>query len=474
MLGLFGSLNMGRRSLQAQQQSLEVVGHNLANASNPAYARQRARVETSTTLPSNIGIQGTGVNVTMIEQIRSSLIDRQVATEVSTAAYWENRQSTLTSMEGALGQEIDRHASGAEGAAAALGIGGQQGIAEGIQKFFAALQSVSTDPTSMAERQILLQQSAALAEKFNNTSDRLVSLNTGVNDALSDHVSQANTLLGSIARLNDQITTAEVVTTGKANDLRDLRQQKVEELSELLRAETTESATGAIDVSVGGVLLVSANSQFETLTTHDPGDGQLVLRASGGTVITTPGGNIQGDIDTRDGTLATLRRDIDTLASELISQVNSIHSTGYGLSGGTGQDFFTGTGAGDIGVNTVLTNNPGSIQASAENGAIGNNEIVLRLSQLADAPQSALSNQTFSESFSRTVSGLGQELANANAQVSDNAAVKSMLLRQRDSLSGVSVDEEMTDLVKFQRAYQASAKFINTIDEMLQTILSLK
>src|SRR4030095_14812437 len=140
-----------------------------------------------------------------------------------------------------------------------------------------------------------------------------------------------------------------------------------------------------------------------------------------------------------------------------------------GLSGGTGENFFTGTNASDIAVNNVLVNDPGAIQAGGVAGAVGDNTVAVALAQLADQSLPALGNQTLLENYGQSVAQLGQALNGTNTQLTNQQIVERMLLRQRDSISGVSLDEEMTDLIKFQRAFEASAKLIVTIDEMLET-----
>jgi flagellar hook-associated protein 1 FlgK len=117
---------------------------------------------------------------------------------------------------------------------------------------------------------------------------------------------------------------------------------------------------------------------------------------------------------------------------------------------------------------------PTLLQASGVSGTVGNNEVALALAQLAEKKHTGLTNQTFSEFYGQAVSGLGQALASTNTALSDQDAVEGMLLRQRDAVSGVSLDEEMTDLVKFQRAFEASAKLIATIDDMLSTVVNMK
>jgi flagellar hook-associated protein 1 FlgK len=183
---------------------------------------------------------------------------------------------------------------------------------------------------------------------------------------------------------------------------------------------------------------------------------------------------MQGTIDARDTELLSIQTDLDTLAGTLISEVNTVHSAGFGLSGTTGEDFFTGTDASDIAMNGTLAGNPSMIQASGVSGAVGDNSVIVQMAQLADKQHGALINQTFLESYGQTVVAMGQALNGTNTQLANQQIVESMLLRQRDSVSGVSLDEEMTDLIKFQRGFEASAKLITTIDEMLEIVMNLK
>jgi flagellar hook-associated protein 1 len=199
-----------------------------------------------------------------------------------------------------------------------------------------------------------------------------------------------------------------------------------------------------------------------------------VRTQSGAAPLTLTGGSIQGSIGARDGEVKTLRDSLNTLAAGLITTVNSVHAAGYNLNGAAGNNFFTGTNAGDINVNGLLLNNPALVQASGNTTAVGDNTTMLALSQLANQPQAGLSNQTFSQSYGQTVATLGQALSSVNYQQADQQVVQNLLQKQRDSYSGVSLDEEMTNLIKYQKAFEASARLINTIDEMLNTVLSLK
>ena len=471
MLGLFGTLNLGVRSLQTQRQGIEIAGQNLANVNNTAYARQRVQIQTSATVTTAIGPQGTGADAVAIQQLRDAYMDRQITTEASVGGFLDAQQRTLQYAQADLGQQIGSSASGAAATDATSSV---SGLADDLSGLFNGFQSLSTSPTSMAERQVLLSQAQNLATRFNQTDQRLGKLSASLDDSIATDVSSANKLLSDIASLNDQVATAES-SGDAANDLRDLRQQKIEQLAKLTNLDASPDADGTVNISINGNLLVSGKNVLDTLQTYDAGSGQKLVRtATGATPLALTGGSIGGTIHVRDGALADLRSSANSLASLLISEVNTVHAAGFGLAGTNGADFFTGTDASSIGVNSALLGNPSLIQASGVAGAAGDNQVALALAQLADKRHAILNNQTFSEGYSQTVADLGQALSTVNGDVEDHAVLGSMLQRQRDSVSGVSIDEEMTDMVKYQKAFEASARLVTTVDEMLDTILNLK
>jgi len=182
MLGLFGSLNLGARSLQTQQQGVEVAGHNLANVNNPAYARQRLAIATAPAINSEIGPEGTGANGVAIIRLRSAIVDQEITGETSISGSLDAQQQALQQAQTDLGQIIDTQASGAEGTAAAQGTGGQHGIAEGLNDLFNEFQSLSTDPSSLVERQAVLMKASDLATRFNQVDQRLGTLSSSLDD----------------------------------------------------------------------------------------------------------------------------------------------------------------------------------------------------------------------------------------------------------------------------------------------------
>jgi len=465
---------MTSRSLQVQQQGIEVAGNNLANVNNPAYARQRLQINTSTSVQSQNGlIEGTGAEVSGIQQIRNAVLDAQMVTENGVTGSLEAQQEALQYAQSDLGQTIDSGAAGAEGAAAASVSGGQHAIGDAINNLFNSFQSLSTQPSSITERDIVLNNAAQVADRFQETDKRLEALNSSLNDGVVADVGQVNSLLTGIAQINQQITRAEA-TGGVANDLRDARQAKLEDLGKLVKFDATDGGGGAVNISIGGVTMVDATSVSDQLETYDAGGGKTMVRsANTDAPLDITSGHINGLIDARDGAVQSLRDNLSNLASTMITQINQLHQTGFGKDGSTGLNFFEGTNASDIKVNQALLDDPGKLAASDTSGDVGNNGIISKMADLAEATNPSLNNQTFSQNYSRTVADLGSALSDANQKISDQDAVTNLVKTQRDSVSGVSMDEEMADLVKYQRAYQASAQVINTVNAMLQSVLDM-
>jgi flagellar hook-associated protein 1 FlgK len=475
MLGLFGVLGMGARAMNAQRAGVEVAGQNLANVNNPAYARQRVAIASSIAIQSEMGPQGTGADAIAITQMRSAVLDDQLQAEASNRGLLQSVQLALQYAQAALGTQIDTTASGAEGSTAAQGVGGAHSLSDSLSELFSAFQNWSTNPTSMAERQTLLMKASSLALQFNQLDTRLDNLSTSLNSTIQSEVSVVNQLLTDIASLNQKITTAEAAVGASANDMRDTRQARLEELAKYVNLDLSNGNGGAINISIGGVAMVTNNVVNDAVEAYDAGGGQFLLRAAtAGTPLAVTGGSIQGTIQARDGTIANLRADINSLASLLITEVNNVHSAGFSLSGTTGAAFFTGNNAADIGVNAALMNDPTLLQAAGVNGAAGDNQTALALAQLAQTKYAALNTQTFNQAYGQTVATFGQELSSVNTKLSDQQTIENMLLRQRDSIGGVSLDEEMTDLTRFQKAFAASARLITTVDEMLETLVNMK
>lgn len=463
MPGLLDSLSLGSRAMQTHQKGVSVAGHNLANVNNTAYARQRLNVETAAPVSTAYGLVGNGVEGTAVTQARNTILDQTIQVETGARGALEAQQEALQRAEAGLGQPLDGSTDGSKG------------LAGRLSDLFQAFQAAAASPSGSAERSTLIRQASDLAAHFRQVDQRLGAVTDSLNQSVANDVTAANGLLGEIARLNEQIGRAEVADGSTANDLRDLRQQKLESLARLVKVETATNDQGGLEVSVGGSTLVSGNQVADQLEAFADDDGRMQVRtATEGTPLSLTGGRIQGTIEARDGAVASLREQVNLTASRLITEANAIHQQGFALDGASGADLFTGTGAADMGVNADLVANPARLQLASEAGAKGDGKIGLQLAQLADRSLGELGDRTLGQNFNQAVADLGNAVAGVESSLADQRIVDEMLNSQRQSVSGVSLDEEMTDLMKYQKAYAASAKLIATIDEMLNDVINLK
>lgn len=467
MIGLFGSLDINARALSVQQEEMSVASNNLANVNNSSYATENLVVDTATPLQTSIGQEGTGDVATGITEIRNALLDSQIQSQTSETGSLTAQQTNLQNAESYLDEQISSTSSSATPDS-------PNGLTADLSSLFDSFQSLSTDPSDLSLRQTAIESAQTVAQQFNQVSSQLSTVNDDLNTSVQNDTASANQYLTTIAQLNGQIVQAQAAG-GSADQLVDEREQDMESLANLVNFSTTADSNGAVDISIGGVTMVSGQTNTDSLEAFDPGNGQLQVKAQNANqTLSITGGSIGGEITARDGALTDLRTDLDTVASQVISQVNSIYSTGYDLNGNTGQDLFTGTDASDIGVNSALLSDPSQFQAAGTAGATGDNTTVLALANLANQNISALGNQTISGYYNQTVTNLGNAISSVNDQLQSSTAIGQSLTSERVSQSGVSLDTQMTNLIQYQKAYEASAEMITTINQMLETVVSMK
>ena len=558
---------MARTSLQMNQRAIELAGHNLANVSNPAYSRQRLKIQTATGVTTEDGLQGGGVEITGIEHFRDYLLDRQVANEQSVLAYLDQKKKILHYTQSAIGQELDRASSSAEGNAASQGVSGQMGLGDNLTDFFNSLQALSTNPNSQAYRQVVIFKAQNLSEKFNRVDFRLGELVHDLNGEFESMVDEVNNSIIGLQKMAGLISNAEAL--GNANDVRDRFHKRLEDLCQLVDVQfefepvnelnSDNKAVEKLTLSIGGVNVIKKGELVEKLklSVFDE-NGQKVERENnvlkrGDTVFVEAinsvegfqlrSGRIKAAIDARDLTINGFKSSIDHIAQTIKTRINEEYVQGSSLpviqisdvlteawvagssgtlsvqelaadlkegdqilfsNGGTftdsedaamgssgingtyqgttpltagltatiqGMEFFDTTADG-LKINERVESNPGLFNASV-GGDAGNNDMALRLARITDERQETLSGQTFNESVNQAIAGFGQELFNVETQAVDQKAVARMLEEQRISLGGVSIDEEMSNLLVFQRAFQANAKLISVLDEMLAEAINI-
>ncbi len=462
MSGLFSSLNASVKALSAQSRALETTGKNLANVNNATYSRQRVIFGDRGTVETPEGAESLGLEALGIQQLRDVLLDKQVIREIALTASTTAEQQTYQRTQASLGQTVGS-TSGANGSAGGLG--------GAIDDFFNAFQSFASRPTDDGEKQTLLQKSAILSDRFNQTDSRLAQVQSDINSQIASDVTEANRLLAAIADLNKQIGRIEIGRPGTAIDLRDQRQAQLEALAAKIPVESRVANDGMInvvmkDASNADVILVNGPNTTGTVAFT----GTTFTGGASATVLAFSSGSVSGYLNARDGAVQTLRDQLDTLAAQMVTAVNAA----YNPTSAVGFNFFDPAGltAGTIEMDAALTSS--SIRAGT--GAAGENALALAVAAIANQVFSTgtggLINGTIAKVYTGAASDLGQALSTVNTRLDDQTGLDKLVRTQRDSVSGVSLDEEMAELVRYQRAFQASSRVFNIIDDLLDVVVN--
>jgi flagellar hook-associated protein 1 FlgK len=347
-----------------------------------------------------------------------------------------------------------------------------QDIGTEMSAMFSSLSSLSTNPTSASAGQAVLTAGKNLATAFNTASNTLTSQQAGLNTQVTQDVSQINQLTQQIAALNPQI--AELKATGQdGGTVQDQQNQLVLSLSALTSVAVTQTDNGETLSTGNGTPLVVGSQSFALQTTTGSNGMQQVLDQNGSNItasLTT--GDLGGTVQMRDQTIPGLLNQLDTLANQFGSAINAAQAQGFNQDGTAGQNFFSvpSTVAGSAASISVALTDPTQI-ASSSDGTAGSNG---NLANLSAVQTSALpAGQTPGDAYANLVYQVGTLTSNATAE---SGATTSSLLQLNDqlsSVSGVSIDEESTNLITFQTAYEAAARVVSTVQALFSVTLAM-
>jgi flagellar hook-associated protein 1 FlgK len=481
-IGLNGALWMGSQALSASQVAIQTTGNNIANINTPGYARQRANFVTN----QQTGIGGeldNGVTISSIQSLRSTMLDSLVQSSLGQQGYADNLASQASTVQDSLGEQFSTASSSTTSSTTQAGSGA---IQTALTNFFSAFQTLANSPTSSSARAAVSQDAQTLASALNGAYTRLQTTQSQIAGDATSLTTQINQLSSQIASLNQQIQQSEAASGTTANNLRDTRETAIESLSSLVNVNATAQSDGTVTVTLAdapNVTLVSGydsngvgTTQSLSATYNANAATPLTISASTAGALGTgvpSAGSLGADLDAANNIIGSpgasgnsgLLGQLDSVTSALISAVNTQNKAGYDANGNAGGAFFTGTGAASIAVSTTITSNPSTIAtASAANSPLDGSN-ALAMSQLQG-------NANILPAFQTMVSNLGETVSNATSQQTTQDAITKQVKDQRDSVSGVSLDQEMTNLINFQQSYSASARFINTIAGLYSTLIN--
>lgn len=460
MSDIYGIMSIAGQALLTQQQAISVTSHNIANVNTPGYSRQRLKMTTNTPADSAVGPMGTGVSGETIERIYDRYLSAQLINESQALGRWDTQKGAVEMVE-VIFNEVDG-----------------SGLSQAMSKFWDAWQSLANNPDGTTERQILITASQVLAATFNQLNSDLSQNQQNLDLAIQGTVTDINRLSQQIADLNEKIISSEAGSFS-ANDYRDQRELLLRELSELIDINTFEDATGAVSVLVANGRPLVSSGQFWQLSTETNVAGfrdiVWVDDTGNATNITADisGGRLKGYLDVRDEVIDGYINRLDTLAQTLMTDVNTLHQNGFDLDGLGGEVFFIGTAASDMEVNPNIVGDLDLIAAASDALTVpGDSRQAIEIANL-QYQLTMGGTQSYNDYYSAIVRDVGNEVLKSGASYNHQSDMMAQLENQRESVSGVSLDEEMINLLKFQNAYAAAAKLITTADEMMQTILQM-
>lgn len=462
MSGLTGILALARRALQAQQLGLSVTGNNIANVNTPGYTRQDLLLVSDAVRIPGVGGLGTGVSLGGIQRSRDAFADAELRRENHVLGYWTARNQFLKRVE-ALNNEVLA-----------------EGLTQALSDFLTSWQELSDTPEDRLARVNVVEQGESLAAAVAGTAEELRRAERTADETIEAHLTTLNATAERIASLNARI----VARSGDSPHLQDERDRLIEEITLLADATVTFQPNGGATVRIGGMVLVDGPASFrlEMQQGSEPGSAARgpVWRHNGATARIA-GGQIGGLIAVRDESLAGLRRDLDRFAFALAQEVNRIHRAGTDLDGRQGGDFFLLPAGADelepagsaaaLRLAPELLENPSRL-AAGTGGAPGDNRTALAVAGLRTASLESLGRASLGSFWTATSGRLGSQVREAGDRQVEHGLAVEQLLNLRDSLSGVSLDEEAAKLVAYEQAYAAAARVANVADEMAQTLLS--
>ena len=451
MSSLLSTMFLATGAMAADKGALEATTNNAANVNTPGYSREVPILQENPPVVVGNLTFGTGVSLAKLESVRDPILQLRIQQETG-------QQGQLNSFTGALSQ------------AQTLFTAGASDIGSEISNLFSSISQLSTNPSSIALRQGVLTAASNLTSTFNNTASNLAAQRSNLDLNVVQSVQQVNTLTQQIAGLNGQITSLQNLGQ-EAGTFIDQRDVLINQLSGLIDVSEIKSDSGITLTTSNGTALVSGTQSF-SLTTQ-PGASGVQHVFSQGTDITATlsSGALGGLIEVRDQKIPALLTSLDTLASGLATAFNSANAAGFDLNGNAGGALFTPVvGAGSAANIGVAITDPALIAASSD-GSAGSNGNLANLNAIQN--QTIIAGATPTTYYGNIVFSVGNDVSNGTAELQSSKLVLQQLQDQRGSISGVSLDEEAANMTQYQQAYDAAARIVTTVNQMLETVINM-
>lgn len=455
-IGLFSALDVAVSGMFVSQLATQTVNHNIANANTPGYSRQFVRIGSANPLLLTYGAIGRGASVLGVDRAQNEFLQQQVVDQRSLLGDYSTMDETLRSVEEVLGGMDNDH------------------IRSALDDFFQAWQGLSLDTNADGAREAVVGATENLARQFNQVDAGLATVEREALSTFTSQVTYTNELLNRIGELNGQIVSS---TAGdqKPNDLLDQRQLLLDELSGLMRFTTVQRGDGSIDLLVQGSALVT-RSHVNELRMIEGVDGagratqDVVFGGKNPVRVDLGSGAMSGYQRTANSLIPDIRADMDAMARAIIKRVNDLHETGV-TADGVGVSLFDGTSAATMSINDAVRNN-NRLVAAGYDGTPGDNRLAKDIANLGTTVVAG-HDRSLDDMYYTFVGKVANKRGRYDALVTGQEAIVESARGRLDSEKGVNMDEELANLVMYQRSYQANARVVRAIDDMLSTLVNM-
>lgn len=460
-MGLQTEVVKASEAIKAYSKLFAVKGNNLAQVNNPNYAKQSVYLQSSGEYVTSNGVESFPITTSDITDARSQLLDQEIIIQKNLLATLEGKQNFDSSLEAFFDADIQSLDKPQDSPYSS-------GFSKFLNDFFTSFDSLATRPSDPGQKNLVFSNAQTLITQFNNFSQNFQTINDNIAYQINNDLGQVNVILSKIAKLNEQISYLELGRSQLDLEDRNERQAALEDLGKFINftVAPSTSAVGSIDIFVANasnpnVSILQYNAFPTSLTFNGT---NVVTTASTPDTITLTGGKIAGYLQFQSTTLAKTKLSLDNLASQLVSSVNAIYNPSS-----SSNNFFlaSGTSSSSIAFDPSISST--NISATSTSNA-GANEIALAIAKLANqkfsTSSSNLINGTFSQAFANTVSDLGNTIKINKQNLIAQSKLQDSLLSRRESITSVSLDEEISDILVLQTSYAAIAGFMKVLREL--------
>jgi flagellar hook-associated protein 1 FlgK len=461
-------MDIGKRSMMNSQTALQTVSHNIANRTTEGYSRQRVDVVTAPPITEGNLQLGMGNRAASVSRTNNPYLEKQLQKETGQMGMYEGRSDAMGRVEQVFNEQINK------------------GLNQYMTDFFNSFRELSNNPESVTSRTMVKESAEALTKDFHRVDHQLTEIQKDLDERVKNEVQEINKMTKEVSVLNQQIAQTELQGI-PANDQRDRRDVLLKHLNEKIDINYAEGTNGMVTVSTAGnAILVSGLDSYQLETHENPNTqrADVFFKPAEHTpafVISDRirGGVMGGLLDVRDKVIPDFKDKMDNMATTLAIEVNNAHVQGFDRRGNQGLVFFeippqTEGAAREIRLNQAIADDVNRVAAAAQPGAVGDNTVANVMSQLQYKEVMDGGSSTMDDFYNAQVGRVGVLAQRADKAKEAQGNILKQLDTLRESVSGVSLDEETTKMIEWQKSFDASARVIRTADEMFDTVLNLK